>query len=491
MNLGKFLIVIPIIFFSYIAYANLVTVDYAGQGSDNHDVYMYFIDIGTENDTIGDAKLGGPMDRVSVSLEEAAVPSNTTYRELTSSLVYFQITHSDLINHSKINVQIRFKDNFPQGYDFKLGARNKEEWSFQWKAVYDPSRAKLEETFHLAASNDSYRIYSVNNQEIKNVSGFLLHPPSGSNIAVEPDIKIKVNTEPDIAVNRSASLTINRTLRGGHTFYTCIDNETLEFTVTKQDMNWYNGSEDLKITVYSNSGEEKGNITIPDDGDTSNSNAMGPKQTRTISIPGLETGVYKIIMAGGEDMYIQNISTEQDKLVADHRLFVISPTEIYTMIRKEQNIGFLTYHASAFQDIRIQNDTLSASVKIDRCAINYKTRMSPVGELYDISLPVGDMIITSDGYFAFTSDSYFNPTQCSVLTLQNDMDWIKNSGIDYIIINSLNTTDDNGWVIAEAEWDMKDLWVNKDTLDFATNTEHFTKYPNSTIPVDWIRITLT
>jgi hypothetical protein len=487
MKRGKLLLIIPIILFSYIAYANLAPMLSAEQQD-----AVYFIDIGSETDTFGDAKLNGPMDRISKPMQETAVPSNITYRNLTKDLVYFDLTHPNLADHSKINVQVRFKDNFPQEHDFKLGAHNKEEWSYNWKAIYDPFHAKLEETFHPASSDDSYRIYSVNNPDmIKNVTDFLLHPPSGSTIAVEPDIKNKVNTEPDITINRSASLTINRTLRGGHTFYTYIDSETLEFAVTKQDMNWYDGSDDLKITVYSNSDQEKGNITIPDDGDSSTSHAMGPKQTRTISIPGLETGVYKIVMAGGGDLYIQNISTKQDKLVAEKKLFVISPAELYTESISGGYLGFLTYHDSAYQDIRVQNSTLSTSIKIDRSKVQYKTYISPSSELCEISLPVGDMVLTSDGYFAFTKHSYFNPVRCNVVTLQNNLNWIKNNAVDYIVINSMNTTNEGEWVTAETQWDIKDLYVNGDTLSFATNTDHFEEYPNNTIPIDWIRINLT
>jgi len=486
MKSTKFLILIPIILISYVAYANLVTVADTGK----NDTHSYFIDIGSENDTIGDAKLTGPMDRISIPFKGSALPSNITYRELTNNLVYFQITHSDLINHSKVNVHLRFKDNFPQISEFKIGARNKEEWSFYWKTIYDPFQAVLEDNFHLISGNDSYHIYSVNDPDmVMDVSNFLLHPPSGSTIAVEPGIN--VNKRPNITINKDATLTINKTLRGGHTFYTYIDDETLEFNITKQDLNWYKGSDDLKITVYSESGEEKGNITIPDDGDITKSSAPGPKQTGAINISDLQTGVYKIVMSGGEDLYIHNIATVQDKLVIANRMFLISPAEIYTGNTKEVNLGFLTYHDSAFQDIWIQNHTLAAPVIINRVATQYKMDIFPSMELYNISLPIGDMIITSGGYFAFTSDSYFDPFRCSVLTLQKDMDWVGNNGIDYIVMNSLNTTNDNGWVTADVEWDIKDLVLKKDTLEFTTNTDHFKNYPNSTIPLDWISITLT
>lgn len=498
MKHGKLLFIIPLILFSYIGYANLAPIlsteqqDTVFLSTEQQDA-VYFIDIGSETDTSGDAKLNGPMDRITEPMQETAVPSNITYRELTNGLVYFDLTHPKLANYSKINVRIRFKDEFPQGYDFMLGAKNKEEWSYNWKKIYNSFHAKVDGTYLCIARNDSIKIYATNNRTTSaNVSDFLLRPPSDSTIAVQQPINI--NTAPDVTdlkINRSASLAINRSLRGGHTFYTFVDNEPLEFIITKQDMNWYEGPDDLKITVYSNSLAEQCNITIPDDGDTTNSRAMGPMQTRTISIPELDTGVYKIVLEGGGDLYIQNISTKQDKLVAEKRLFLISPAELYTESRSGAQLGFLTYHDSAYQDIRLQNSTLSTSVKIDQVSVQYNTCIPLSSELYEISLPIGDMILTSDGYFSFTQDSYFNPVRCNVVTLQNDFNWIKNNAVDYIAINSMNITKEGEWVIAETQWNMKDLYVNGNTLSFATNTAHFEKYPNNTIPIDWIRISLT
>jgi PGF-pre-PGF domain-containing protein len=289
------------------------------------------------------------------------------------------------------------------------------------------------DTFSQVANDTDYKVYAVENQNLNtSVTDFLQYPPSGSIIAVGPSID--VNTKVSVAINKPASLTIDRTLRGGHTFYTYIDDETLEFTVTKQDMNWYDGSDYLKITVYSDNDENKGTITIPDDGDATNSGAAGPSQTQTLSIPDLGSGVYKVVMSGGADLYIQSITTEQDKLIADKRLFVISSQTAYTEMKKGGTLQFQTYHDTSLQTITITNGTFTEDIDVDQRAKWFEITLPSSDTPYEINIPKGDMIIESSDYLSFTEDSYFNPTSCTVLSLENNMAWVEDNGIDYIVV---------------------------------------------------------
>jgi len=118
----KILWLIPILTVGYIGWTNLMplgaTVD-------------YFIDIGSK-DTQGSAKITGPFDRIS----GGKCADNITFRELKRDLVYFELNDRRLILVSDVSVAVRFKDNFPKGTRFRLGARNKQEWSYDWKDAY-------------------------------------------------------------------------------------------------------------------------------------------------------------------------------------------------------------------------------------------------------------------------------------------------------------------------------------------------------------------
>ena len=375
---------------------------------------------------------------ISSNTTRTALLKNTFVR--TVKIVYdgesvgenYTVDINDIDNDGDLDIVVRLKDgkSLPLIRDRTIPILNNYLFiksGMMYNSFYDEL-----DKFLLVASSDDHKIYSTKNQNLNTgVTNLLEHPPSGSIIAVTPSIN--VNTKVNVATNKSASLAIDRTLRGGHTFYTCIDNETLEFTVTKQDMNWYNGSDDLKITVYSDSGEEKGSITIPDDGNA-NKGGTGPMQNQTITIPGLETGMYRVEMSAGADLYINNITTEQDKLIADGRLFIISPQSIYTEMKKGGTIKFQTYHDSALQNITITNGATTAYVDVNQAHNWFEISLPPGDTPYEINLPKGDMIIESDGYLSFTRDSYFNPVACTVLSLQNNMAWIDENNIDYIVV---------------------------------------------------------
>jgi len=290
--------------------------------------------------------------------------------------------------------------------------------------------------FTLVASNTDHRIYSTKNTAINTtVSNFIQQPPSGSAIAVGPSIDI--NTKVNVPINKSASLSVDKTLRGAHTFYTYINNETLEINVTKQDMNWYNGSDELTVTVYSDSGKEEGSMIIPDDGEVGKGSA-GPLQSQTLTIPSLESGLYRIDMSAGSDLYITNINTIQDKLIADRQLFIISPRSVYTEMKKGGTIKFQTYHDSALQNITITSGNITKYVDVDQRASWFEISLPPSDITYEINVPKGDMIMKSSGYLSFTNDSYFNPSSCTILSLQNNMAWIGENNIDYIVVPANN-----------------------------------------------------
>ena len=113
---------IPIIALGYIGWMNLLPLG---------GMETYYIDVGGE-DTSGNARITGPFDRISDKKEMAGI----SYRELEKNLVYFELEDSRLKDADEIGVKIRFKDNFPIGAKFILGARNKKESSYDWKEIY-------------------------------------------------------------------------------------------------------------------------------------------------------------------------------------------------------------------------------------------------------------------------------------------------------------------------------------------------------------------
>jgi hypothetical protein len=106
--------------------------------------FNHFYDIGSQNNYLS------PDYRISEKIVE-----DTTYTNLTGHLVYFYV---DIPNFSEeVKVQVRFKDNFPEGQKLELGARDQEDWHYTWHELYIPTQEEgwitRETTFNIQEEN--------------------------------------------------------------------------------------------------------------------------------------------------------------------------------------------------------------------------------------------------------------------------------------------------------------------------------------------------
>jgi hypothetical protein len=474
---------IPFIAILYILYLNL----YAPMLPDNSSIStgsnstVYTIDVGVL-DSHGDAVLQGPFERLSDPLSK----DNVTYMLIEKDLVYFNIPAKQ--NFSKVKVEMKFIDTIPQGYDLKVGMKNKKEWSYIWNTLYNPFYASLG-TFNLTGEDGSVRIYSLNDNITTPISSFLSSPPEGSTIAT--DAPVEINNSPDIIYKESGS-SIGE-LRGDHTFY-IYTKENLSLSVEKQDLNWYNGSDTLDIKLYTSSNKLIKNITISDNGNLGNDNSIGHLQNGTLESI-VEEGIYKVIMTGGDDILIRSVNISNGNIIAQNPFLAgmhytnATRFNLYTRVVKGDRLGFTTYHTEGLQTVNITNGNYSKSLNITSIKEWHYIDLPASNEFYKIEIPKGDVILKVNGFFSFSSDSYFNPQPIKILPLQESIDWLKINKVDYIIVPNSHETKDSNWTVASTEFNLSDAYIENNTLNFAISASHLNKY-NYSIPVDWIKIYL-
>ncbi len=473
---------IPFIAILYILYLNL----YAPMLLDNSPIStgsnstVYTIDVGAL-DSQGDAVLQGPFDRISDPISK----DNVTYMLIEKDLVYFSSPVKQ--NFSKVKVEMKFIDTIPQGYDLKVGMKNKKEWSYIWNILYNPFYASLG-TFNLTGEDGSVRIYSLNGNITTPISSFLSSPPEGSTIAT--DAPVEINNSPDVAYKESSSSVGE--LRGDQTFY-IYTNGNLSLSVKKQDLNWYIGSDALDIKLYSSINKLIKNITIPDDGNTGNNRSAGYLQNGTLAA-NVEEGVYKVTMTGGGgDLLIRSIQLNNGNIVMQNPFLAgilytnATRFNLYTRAVAGDRLGFMTYHNEGLQTINITNDNYTKSLNITTVNNWHYIDLPPSNGLYQIEVPKGDILIDSDSYFSFSKDSYFTSQAVKILPLQESIDWLKINKVDYIIVPSSHESKDGNWTVASAEYDLSDAYIDNNTLNFAISAPHLNQY-NYSIPVDWIKI---
>ena len=491
----KLLWLIPVITLGYIGWVNVMPL-----GSTLH----YSIDVGGE-DMEGIARITGPFGRISEELEA----DGETFRELEQPLVYFELDEPSLRNAETITVSVRFMDNFNTDEKFVLGARNGQEWSYYWNNIYVPSYSELSE-LPLITMNDDICIYSTNpgnTTGFMSVEDFLQNPPLGAAIATNDKnlpINQLVNSPYDETHEpENKSVVVDASLRGAHTFWTYVNNDTLKLKVVKQDLNWYEEADEVAIEIYSLNDELIIEATIPDDGDTNESNNLGPLQETSITADIIEPGAYRIELNCGSDLLITRLEVNQPQLVIEKCMYLsgmnpayypdeteIEPVVLYSHNHATNQTRFYIWHNSGLQNISIAGDDYDTAVDINQVKTDFYADIAP--GLYQMTFPRQDILIDSAGFLSFSAESYFLPKRCEVVDIKYDMSWLVEN-VDYIVINNVSyitPENDAGWLTARTEWQREDLYLIENKLSFCLNVPHLAEEPERTIRIDRIEISL-
>ncbi len=455
------LLLIPLFIFEYLILTNFLI---------SHE-FSYFYDIGAEDDNYLT-----PLDRISESFTNEA---RVSYRNLTSGLVYFDVPIPR--GAEKVKVKVKFKDNFPDS-KFILGAKDQEVWHYRWNTLYNPFLDNLSE-FYIGSG--VYKISQKSYYKDFNISeGFIIGVDTNSKLDIVPRI---IN---DYSADETL---ITTSLRGGHTFYIYASGD-LEIEIKKQDINWYNGSDELDISLLDVNGSLISNLTISDDGVLDNNKLESEIQIGVLKIPNLAEGVYKLEFSNFDGL-IREIKINTNKIVVSNKIFLADsdiyikgiekPSVLYTEFMRPSEISFKTWHNSALQTVYVNNKKVHINEKI-----NSRIFSGEVGG-YTIKSNKNDIIIETLGYFAFSKKSYFEPFKNRVVQIKNDKEWVVNN-LDYVITDYFIPKKEGEWVIAETEFYIDDLYIKDNKLSIAFNVPHLSRdeFVDYTIPIDWINITV-
>lgn len=465
------ILIIPAIIILYLIYANFIS------SQDFH----YYYDIGLENENYL-----SPSSRVS----EIVSTDDINYRNMTESLVYFNV---DVPRGSdKIIIKSKIKDVYPN-VKISLGAKDEEEWHYKYNNIY------LGVLNGLESYTNNKKVYVINpEKELLSVEQI----KDLDNIIIATDEDFLPVPKSDIEFDNNMNI-INTSLRGGHTFYIYHEGD-LNLTVTKFDLNWYENSDDLEITLFDSNNEIISGTFIDDDGVITNTGDLGEYQTENLLVPGLEKGVYKLQFSNFDGI-IKEIKINTNKIVTS-RLFLANneiydipttPSKIYTKINRETEIRLLTYHSAGIQNISYYKINSSNDLTFEMFDFNVEDEPLELflqeGE-YEFIIPNNDIIITSPLYFSFTKDGYFEPFRQKIIPIPSDKITLSKN-VDYLITDYSEPEKSNNWVIAETVFDIQDddLFIKDGRLSFVYNIPHLRQeaFKNHTIPIDFIDITIT
>lgn len=266
---------------------------------------------------------------------------------------------------------------------------------------------------------------------------------------------------------RSTTATeITKSMRGAQEIYTYLaDHEDLQFVLSIQDINRHVGADPVNITVFNPSGKKVLQVAEPDDGETAASGRVRPERQINVHAAVTQHGVYRLVIDTNDDIFIKKIRTFQHLLMFKGHVYLtdnqeyqavlgdmrFSPTVVYT---DNSVIRASTSHQKSLQTLAVgvQNLTLNT--------VGTQEEKDGLHGVTTIVSPKNDVYIEGDGFFAFSRDQLFDPTQVIVPSL----DSVSNADdFDYIIAHYQQAQTDGDWLVASTTVAVPQLYFDRES----------------------------
>lgn len=390
------------------------------------------------------------------------------YKTLTNDSVYFDLNLPRWF--STAIFEIKFKNQNPI---FEIGGRkDKEKWIFDKRPLENKIIDNLARKSSWHKLQEGNLILLQKEKKFESVSDFFENLPASEKIATYFYDKFARDIKFPKYEKSNKTLEINQALRGYHTIYTYIKNEDLHFIFSVVDINRQLGPDRLNFNVYQYStGKKIYTKTVKDDGEIEPSGKISKREEVEINIPGLEEGIYKIELDFSDDLIIRKIKTNQSKIVFGGRLFIAKSDEYFKEIKPEEmatdfyssgkRLVISTAHPRSLQTIKINNSSFDIS-KINQKYILGKDEIVSEG-LSLIHSPKNDLFIESNGYFAFSLDSFFYPQPKNIIKLNAETEPEELKNLNFIVASYTTPKEvKNEWKVARAEFDLTKLYMDKD-----------------------------
>lgn len=222
----------------------------------------------------------------------------------------------------------------------------------------------------------------------------------------------------------SEKTTISTDLRGNHSFYLYLS-DSLKSDITIKELNWYEGADDVTITLSRKNADILCQRTIADDGNTS-----ADKKEQAVSVSfecnNLTPGTYLLSFkesSSKKDYVIKELSVNTNKIVVKGGVLNLNSIPLYINVAHEKDIKFYYWHDNLDQEILFRSGekelTLTLSKEDKGLGVFYTL---PAG-LWEINASKGNLVI-SNADFSFSSTHWFAVEPDYVVTESRSSDII-------------------------------------------------------------------
>lgn len=340
-----------------------------------------------------------PSDRLDgdVAVAEGAV-------RLTDSPVYLDV--SPPADFDRVTMKVFYEN--PGGATIELGAKaSGQDNQFEMR----PAEMRLVDVLDWHRVSGGRLTLLERRHEYASIDDFLAGPPAAERVAawlaggVPAPFRLAGYSPSD----RTREIGVS--LRGHHRLWTYVKDEPLNFSFTVQDMNRSEGADPAVVTVYSGgSGEPLATARLEDDGNAFADQHSSGLRTVAVSLTSPPEGAYQVEFTASDDVFIRRLATRQSKLVFADRLYLgdyvgysdrMTPAAVFV---SGSRLAARTAHAEGVQTV----DAGGATLEVAEPNVLVSARLPSSGLLPVVS-PRRDVVLETDGWFAFSREEMFVP----------------------------------------------------------------------------------
>lgn len=205
---------------------------------------------------------------------------------------------------------------------------------------------------------------------------------------------------------------LNMNLRGDHEFYVLLD-DFLDATIYKQDLNSYDGSDEVSVSLNKTNGYKVCETIISDDGLIGKQGLKNsPVITAKFNCNSLESGVY--ILSFNElgdtkkDYLIKGLNINTNKIIFKDSVLNITPIKLYTNNTEKKLLNLTYFHSNYYQNIKFSSKEELKTVILSKKDISSKVYHTNPANLVEITPEKGYLSIAGSN-FAADPEHWFDP----------------------------------------------------------------------------------
>jgi len=319
---------------------------------------------------------------------------------------------------------------------------DKANWRYNLYPVFNQKINKILSEWYIV--KDGQTVLAQKNKNYSSIENFLNQKDFSSTVLYNYNLNYNYIL-PDYEVDDEIVDVYN--LKGSYSFYSYIKNEDLKINFSFLNEKIDDKKKPIIFVYYQDQLIFEDTLSINDS--LSNFN---------LSLTDLPEGVYKVEIKVDDDWLTKKLSSYNSKIVFINRVWLNDLSAGFKIWSNKNNFKIKSFSAQCLSDVKINNETFS----VDEIYKQFDFSIEDIKKeaLNEISSDSCGLLIETNGLFAFSKDSFFNPI---INKLNEESDW---NNIDTIIANYEPPKKENDYYISEIEMELNSAVRDKDGYRF-------------------------